>query len=222
MFVRTRRAIVAAAVAVLAAMPVAAVTGAGAASADPCTGTWSIGIGGLGNNNSSDFWGRVNQPVGYDSNNPITGVWEVERLMWSHRDQCPGDHIKLIGHSEGAGIVHTVVTRNPGFGNANAILLADPKRGWEQPGGPGMADLAFAWWVQPFAPWFPGFLSYPLAGVDDYYGDWPVLSVCHWQDWVCNTEAVAGFSHATGLHSWAYDFNSWAYGDWDNGPLMLG
>lgn len=189
-----------------------------AATADPCTGTWSIGMAGLGDNASMDFWGKVDQPVGYNTNNPITGLWELDRLFWSHRDQCPGDHIKLIGHSEGAGLVHVWVTEHQWVGNANAILLSDPKRFYPGLGEPGMANLS-----GPFgfaAPWFPGFLTYPLAGVDDWFGEFPVLSICRWDDWVCNTAAFPGYSHVTGLHG-AYNFWADAYGDWDSGPWMI-
>ncbi len=83
MSLRTRSAALLSALTVAAAAAgVSFLAPAGVAAADPCTGAWSIGIAGLGNNNSSDFWGRVNQPVGYNSNDPITGLWELDRLFW--------------------------------------------------------------------------------------------------------------------------------------------
>lgn len=192
----------------------------GSAHADPCIGSWSLGVPGLGNDNASDFWGKVNDPVEYTTNSPETGLWAIDAAFWSHRDQCPGDHIKIVGHSEGAGLVHVWGSEHGWVDNVSLVLLADPKRGWDQPGGPGMSDVAYAWWVQPFYPWFPGFLTWPLAGVDDNL-PLPTLSVCSHEDWVCNTEAIPGYSHITGLHGWAYDFNAGRYPDDGNGPVFF-
>ncbi|MCU1640447.1 MAG: Cutinase [Nocardia sp.] len=174
------------------------------AQADVCTGDWAIGIGGLGDNTSSVFAPTVDQPVGYNSADPMSGLNELDRLFWLHRSQCPDDHIKLIGHSEGAGIVHAWVTAHQDVGNANAILLADPKRD----AGPGWAGLAST----PGS----GIIGYPLAGVDDWFGGFPVLTVCNHDDQICDTSAGWQGYLFGGAHT-RYDFNVWDYGDWDSG-----
>ncbi len=174
------------------------------ANAASCFGEWSIGIGGLGDNTSSVFIPFVDQPVGYNSTDPLSGLNELDRLFWSHRDECPGDHIRLIGHSEGAGILHAWVTAHQDVDNANAILLADPKRA----PGPGWGGLSST----PGS----GIIGYPLAGVDDWFGPFPVLTVCNHDDQICDTSAGwYGYLFA-GAHG-RYDFNVWDYGDWDSG-----
>lgn len=170
------------------------------AHADPCTGTYSIGIGGL-NDNTSSVFPLVNQRVGYNSWDPMSGVNELGRLIWQHRSQCPTDHLKIMGHSEGAALAHTWVTANPGFPNANAVLLADPKRD-AGPGGAGLSSLG-------------GFLGYPLAGVDDWFGSWPVLTVCNGDDFICNT-GTSPVGYATGRHG-AYDFSPQSYSNTASG-----
>lgn len=202
-----RKMIAALAAIVLGGLFGAVVATAPAAAADPCVGTWSIGIGGLelgGAQNSAYL--TANQLVGYNSWDPNSGKNEINRLFWDHRTQCPGDHIKLIGHSEGAGILHSWVTENQWVDNANAVLLADPKR-WTPDTGAGLAQ-----WGQT---WFPG---YPLSGVDDWFGPFPVLNVCHWDDPICRLESpdpVGGYAR----HG-MYDMNAWDYGDWDTGTWM--
>lgn len=176
------------------------------ASADPCIGTWVIGVGGFTTSGPGVFgqdsmyvWS--NQPVGYNTSDPASGVNELSRLFWFHRDQCPGDHIRIVAHSEGAAIAHAFVTANPDAGNANAVLLADPKY-VGPPGGPGLAASG-------------GFLGWPLAGVDDWFGGWPVLTVCNSDDVICNSPA-GWFGYFTGAHG-RYDMNGFDYGDWDAG-----
>jgi cutinase len=182
------------------------------ARADDCTGTWSIGVGGFrigldGFGENSSYL-AVNQPVGYNSADPMSGLNELNRLFWQHRDACPEDHVKLIGHSEGAGIIHAWVTANQGVENANAILLSDPKRA----AGPGSAGLA----NNPLGV----LLGYPLAGVDANFGDFPVLSVCQHDDVICNEEAGWYGYWFAGAHG-RYNFDANAYGDWDSGVAFL-
>lgn len=179
------------------------------ARADECIGTWTLGVGGFeistdrGTWQDSDYF-NVNQPVGYHSADPNGGLRELDRLFWQHRSECPGDHIKIIAHSEGAAITHAWVSAHQDVQNANAILLSDPKRA----PGPGGAGLS----ANPLG----GFLGYPLAGVDANFGDFPVLSVCNGDDWVCH-EAATPYGYAfTGAHG-RYDFNVWNYGNWESG-----
>ncbi|MFR9752491.1 hypothetical protein ACL02S_15850 [Nocardia sp. 004] len=174
------------------------------AHAANCIGNWAIGIGGLGDNTSSVFIPYVDQPVGYNSLDPMSGFRELDRLFWLHRSRCPGDHIRLIGHSEGAGILHAWVTAHQNVGNANAILLADPKRA-PGPGWGGLSSTPGNWIV-----------GYPLAGVDNWFGNFPVLTVCNHDDQICDTSAGWWGYLFGGAHN-RYDFNVWNYGDWDSG-----
>lgn len=179
-----------------------------AANADPCLGTWDIVMGGFVINGGQDsaYFANYDQRVGYNTWDPNGGVRELDRLIWKHRNECPTDHIKLVGHSEGAGLVHNWVTTHQDFPNANAILLADPKRAG------GDTGVGMAVWGQP---WFPG---YPLTGVDDWFGSFPVLQVCRWDDVVCRTDAGWG-GYIAGHHVW-YNFDANAYGDWETGTRM--
>lgn len=171
------------------------------AVADDCVGTWTIGVGGYvptGGQDSSYI--ASNQRVGYNTYDPAAGVAELDRLFWSHRDQCPGDHIRIVAHSEGAAIAHAWVTNHQDVGDANAVLLADPKM-WSW-GGAGMSREL--WWM-----------NWPISGFDDWFGGFPVLSICNWNDHVCRADSDWG-GYAAGSHG-AYDFNAWDYGDWDSG-----
>lgn len=202
------RKILAAVAAAILLGGLATVLAAPAAEADPCLGTWTIGIGGLASGGAQDSgYVIADQRVGYNSWDPNSGKNEINRLFWDHRAQCPGDHIKLLGHSEGAGILHSWVTENQWVDNANAILLADPKRmSWD---GTGIGVAQYG------QTWFPG---YPLTGVDDWFGGFPVLNVCRWDDGICRAEAGAQ-GYLEGHHGW-YDMNAWSYGDWDTGLWM--
>lgn len=175
---------------------------------DTCTGTWSIGVGGLsiglGTGQDSAYF-TVNQRVGYNTMDPAGGLRELDRLVWKHRDECPTDHLKILGHSEGAAIVHTWVREHQDFENANAILLADPKH--ENPQG-----LAYG------ARWVGGWPGYPLAGTDSDFGSFPVLSVCRYDDIVCNLQTTP-VGYVVGHHTW-YNFDANAYGDSDEGMVM--
>ena len=73
------------------------------------------------------------------------------------------------------------------------ILLSDPKRK-AGPGGPGLAALGAV-------------MGYPLGGVDDYFGNVRVLSVCNGDDWVCNIDAVPVGYATTDTHTARYDCN---------------
>jgi cutinase len=180
------------------------------AQTDQCVGSWGVGIGGLavggqGTWQSSSYV-VASHLIGYNSADPQDGLNQLTQAIDRHRWVCPGDHITVLGHSEGAGIVHAWVTAHNGYGNTNAVLLADPKR----VAGPGWAGLAS----------IPGnqLIGYPLAGVDDWFGDVPVLEVCNHDDMICNTEA-GWFGYFTGAHT-RYDANVFHYGDWDNGVLF--
>lgn len=184
-------AAVAGSVAIVAGMSSA--LAAPAQAAPPCRGTWTVGVGGLGNNDSSVF-PTVHQRVGYNSADTRGGVNELNRLVRDHRNQCGGDHIKIIGHSGGAAVVHVWVSENGGgFGNVNAILLADPKRA-AGPGGPGFAQTDFPFNIYP-----------PLAGSDANFRGVPVLTICNGNDHICNSQSD-WIGYATGAHS-AYDFD---------------
>ncbi|WP_433667032.1 cutinase family protein [Nocardia sp. CA-136227] len=172
------------------------------AGADSCVGTWTIGIGG-GDNVESAFTPYADRVITYSSVAPVSAIDELDLLFWSHRAECPGDHIRLIGHSQGAAIVHAWITAHPNAANANAILLADPKRA-PGPGGGGVSAT-------------PGnsLVGYPLAGVDDWFGNVPVLTVCNHDDPICDASATWR-GYAEGAHL-RYDFDVNDYGNWDSG-----
>lgn len=154
------------------------------AAADPCIGNWTIGVGGAtigifnpGFTGETSAYMGADQPVGYNSFDPMSGYHELDRLFWYHRATCPADYIEIVGHSEGAAIIHAWISAHPDMPNASAVLIADPKR----PAGPGGAGLSS----------IPGngIIGYPLAGADANFGSWPVLEVCHSDDIVCNLPA---------------------------------
>lgn len=176
------------------------------AQASPCTGTWSIVVGGFNGGAQDSGYLIGNQRVGYNTWDPVSGKNEIGRLFWQHRRQCPRDHIKLVGHSEGAALVHVWVTENQRAGNANAVLLADPKRWAPGNGGAGVSQSG-------------GFLGYPLAGVDDWFGSFPVLSVCRWDDGIC-TAAAGPNGYLAGHHSW-YDMVASHYSNTARGNVTF-
>lgn len=172
------------------------------AGADSCTGTWTIGIGG-GDSLQSAFAPYADRVIIYSSADSMSAIDELDRLFWSHRTQCPADHIRLIGHSQGAALLHAWITAHQDVTNANAILLADPKRA----PGPGEGGLSAT----------PGnrLLGYPLAGVDDWFGSVPVLTVCNHDDPICDTSADWQ-GYAEGAHD-RYNFDVNDYGNGDSG-----
>lgn len=172
--------------------------GSAGAAAGECAGTFTLGVGGLTAGPQTSAYFNAQQPVGYNGLDSNDGLRELGRLFWLHRNACPGDHIKIIGHSQGAGIVHQFTQQNPNPGNVNAVLVADPKRA-PGPGNGGMMQII------PF---------HPLSGIDGDFGGWPTLTICNHDDGVCNLEGgsfVGNPSHGN------YDMNVWAYGNWDNG-----
>lgn len=178
-----------------------------AASADPCNGDWSIGVGGFqidGNLNTgqTSSYFNADQPVGYNSADPAGGVAEINRLYWEHRKACPADHIKIVGHSEGAALVHAWVSKNKDAKNTSAVLISDPKRA-AGPGGPGMSVEI-------------GFLGWPIAGNDSDFGSVPTLSICNNDDHVCNSDSDWSGYLWGGAHG-RYDFNAADYADDANG-----
>ncbi|WIC88975.1 serine hydrolase [Rhodococcus phage Shagrat] len=172
-----------------------------------CVGTWSVVVGGLGNNDSNGFT-NANQRVGYNSFDTRSGVNELNRLARDHRRACPGDHVKVVGHSGGAAVAHVWVSENGHTfgGNVNVVLLADPKR----PAGPGGAGFA--------ATDFPFNLIAPLAGADANYRGVPVLQVCNSTDHICNSQAGWDGYLFGGAHN-DYNFDVNAYSNSANGTL---
>jgi cutinase len=195
-----------------------AVAAAPAAQAAPCEGTYTIVVGGTGDNDSNHaYWsGNISQRVGYPAvpTGPTArqGVNELNRLIRDQRKACPGQHVKAVGFSLGAAVVHTWVTENWGtIDDVNAVLLANPKRA----AGPGGAAAHPA--VAPV-------VGAPLAGADAYFGDIPVLTVCT-DDVICDANAASGLpGYFTGKHG-NYNFNVDAYsndarGQWYNGTYI--
>ena len=193
------------------AFGISAVTaGNAAARTDPCTGVWSIGVGGFtltgpGVTGQDSGYLNVNQRVGYNSADLNGGIGELNRLVLQHRAECPADHIMLLGHSGGALVVHRWVSDAQDFPNLNAVLLADPARA-AGPGGPGFSAAELGW------------LGGRYAGTDANFGSIPVREICHPNDHICNADSD-WFGYATGAHN-AYDFNAWDYGTDDSGVIF--
>ncbi|MBB5981935.1 cutinase [Kribbella solani] len=194
---------------------------AGPAQADDCGGTYTIVVGGTGDNDSNaPYWsGNISQRVGYPAQpigvNARQGVNELNRLIRDHRNACPGQHVKAVGFSLGAAVVHTWVTENwETFDNVNAVLIADPKRA----AGPGNAGAAAHPLVAPV-------VGAPLAGADNFFGDVPVLTLCT-NDIICDINASSGLPGYLweGKHG-NYNFNVDVYtddarGQWFNGVYI--
>ena len=172
-----------------------------------CDGETSVGVGGLyvalnGTYENSAYIG-ADVAVGYDSLNPGQGLANLGYTVDMLRAECPADHLKLVGHSEGAALVHAWVSAHPFAENVSAVLISDPKR-VAGPGWAGLADVPGAWLV-----------GYPLAGVDANFGAVPVLNVCRHDDMVCNTQA-GWFGYFTGAHT-SYNYSPDAYPDYASG-----
>lgn len=182
------------------------------ASADSCTGIWSIGMAGYniyGGQDSAYF--TVNQRVGYNAYDTEGGINELNRLYWKHRSECPADHIMILAHSEGADLTHVWLQRNPNLSNTNTILISDPRR----PAGPGSAGFG----GDPLSGVVAPIIS-PLAGADGNYGGNQVLQVCRANDVICNEEAGWDGYLNRGAHG-AYSFSAYDYSVDDSGLLWL-
>ncbi|WP_020386807.1 cutinase family protein [Kribbella catacumbae] len=197
------------------------VVAAPAAQAAGCEGTYTIVVGGTGDNDSNaPYWqGNISQRVGYPAqpigHNARQGVNELNRLIRDQRNACPDQHVKAVGFSLGAAVVHTWVTENwPTIDNVNAVLIADPKRA----AGPGSAGAAAHPLVAPV-------VGAPLAGADNFFGDIPTLTLCT-DDVICDANATSGLPGYLweGKHG-NYNFNVDVYSDdasgqWFNGVYI--
>lgn len=197
------------------------VVAAPAAQAADCGGTYTIVVGGTGDNDSNaPYWqGNISQRVGYPAQpigyNARQGVNELNRLIRDHRNVCPDQHVKAVGFSLGAAVVHTWVTENwQTIDNVNAVLIADPKRA----AGPGSAGAAAHPLVAPV-------VGAPLAGADNFFGDIPTLTLCT-DDIICDANAASGLPGYLweGRHG-NYNFNVDVYtddarGQWYNGAYI--
>ncbi|WP_350279936.1 cutinase family protein [Kribbella sp. HUAS MG21] len=197
------------------------VVAAPSAQAADCGGTYTIVVGGTGDNDSkAPYWqGNISQRVGYPAqpigHNARLGVNELNRLIRDHRNACPDQHVKAVGFSLGAAVVHTWVSENwPTIDNVNAVLIADPKRA-AGPGAPGAAAHPL---VAPV-------VGAPLAGADNNFGDIPTLTLCT-DDIICDANATSGLPGYLweGKHG-NYNFNVDVYSDdargqWFNGVYI--
>lgn len=202
----------------LSASLLPAITGAGVSTADPgCKPTYTFGVGGFTVDTTTfppdlgqpSLYIPSDQPVGYNSIDILDGVRELDRLFNEYRGRCQGSHIKILGHSGGAAVVHVWVSRNKHATNITAILAADPKRP-AGPGGPGLAGHLLA------APldWIGFFRG--ASGTDADYGTVPVLTICNDGDWVCNLDAGPEGYATTHVHG-NYDLNPWNYPNFISG-----
>lgn len=190
----------AAAIAVACSAVGAVIVLPGVAQAAPCGGTYSLGVGGVGGGDSRYIGAQ--QPVGYSAQ-PFAfsideGVRELNRLYNAQRAQCPGQHIKVMGHSNGAAVVSTWFSQafRP---NTNGVLLGNPKRA-----GTGISAIT----------------GLPNGGTNSNYRGAPVLDVCQRRDPICNyPSGPAGYFDGTHQR---YAFNPNAYTDNGNGNIFTG
>ncbi|MFE7717505.1 cutinase family protein [Nocardia rhizosphaerihabitans] len=186
--------------------------GVAPASASPCKGLWTMGVGGF--QISTDALGIPNfaqtssyvpsdQPVGYNSMDINAGAREIERLYRNYRAQCPEDLVQILGHSGGAAAAHVWVSAHRYEQGVSVILASDPKR-VAGPGGSGLAGHPLAGPVA-FVGVFAG-----AAGTDANFGTVPVLDICNAGDWVCNRAAGVHGYLVTGVHG-KYNLNPWSY-----------
>ncbi len=176
------------------------VLGTAPAQAAPCGGTYSLGVGGVGGGDSRYIGAQ--QPVAYSAQ-PFAfsidqGVRELDRLYRAQRAVCPGQHVEVLGHSNGAAVVSTWFSQafRP---NTNGVLLGNPKRV-----GTGISQIT----------------GLPNGGTNSNYRGAPVLDVCQRRDPICNYPAgPAGYFDGTHQR---YAFNPNAYADNSNGNIFIG
>lgn len=177
-----------------------AVVGSSVAQAAPCGGTYSLGVGGVTGGDSRVF--GATQPVGYSAL-PFAfsideGVRELDRLYHDQRRVCPGQRVKVIGHSNGAAVVSTWFSLAHRH-NTSGILLGNPKRE-----GTGISAIT----------------GLPNGPTNSNYNGAPVLDVCQVRDPICNHPAGPN-GYFDGTHTnYAYSPN--AYSDYANGNIWIG
>lgn len=195
----------------------AATTVAPSANAEPapCAPTHSIVVGGMevrvyypllrvdDYTESASFTGDT--LVSYHTLNPEQGIAALDAAVNTARTTCPATHLRIVGHSMGAAVVHIWAQRHPGYPNTNLVLLADPKRA-PGPGAGGLAGIPAAWLLGP-----------PIMGVDSNFGGIPTLTVCDERDIICEASTTPR-GYMTGAHQ-AYSFDAADYDDTTTGVL---
>lgn len=172
-----------------------------AAQASPCPATMNFAVGGTGDPTGIHTPGvpagprtNINYPATVDDNAQRIGRQNLTNAVNAFRAQCPASHITATGYSGGAQIVGDWRDQNPGIGNANVILVSDPRA----PGG-----LASVLPSVPF--WWTNQGPRPASSI-------PTSNICRANDLVCNIgnplqdpihaiNAAIGF--ATGAHNYA-------------------
>jgi cutinase len=154
----------------------------------------------------------VTYSAALNSQSAREGVDNLNRLIRDQRNACQGQHAKIVGYSEGAAVAHIWVTENwQTFGNVNAVLIADPKRAPEGHGSGGFAGIPGS-----------GIVGYPLAGVDNFYGNVPTVTICT-DDVICDSTAPSGWlGYYPGTNHSNYNFDVNAYSDNGNGQWFYG
>ncbi|RAJ67192.1 hypothetical protein K378_02558 [Streptomyces sp. Amel2xB2] len=184
--------------------------------------TWTIVVGGFGDTEGTVFTNAnaegVDAVVKYSAAltgaSTREGVDELNRMIREHRAANPGQHIKVVGYSQGAAVVHTWTAENAGtIDNVNSVLIADPKR----QGGPGTGTDGLS------GQWYAGVVGTPTAGSDQNFGTIPTTSVCT-DDVICDSSAPSGwigYASQPSAHG-NYSFNVDDYADNANGQWFNG
>lgn len=201
-------------VTVVAALAAAAVIVA-APSADAeqaCPTVHSIAVGGIEitfhpfSDYDDSLYIRADEHIGWHTLDPEQGITLLNAAVVANRVFCHTTHLRIIGHSMGAAIVHLWAQRHPGYPNTNLVLLADPKRA-PGPGAGGLAGIPAA-----------NLLGPPIAGVDANFGGIPTLTICNSEDLICEADAGLKGYAVEGVHQ-AYTFNANAYDNTTTGVL---
>lgn len=168
-----------------------------APAAGACAGVTTIAVGGFNDGGAGVFAGRANVHAHYSGalNDMEGGIGALAGVVDQVRRDCPGTHIQLAGHSQGAAIVHVYLSRH-GLHNGSAVLYSDPKQA-----GTGEADGLFM------------LGGPPIAGTDANFRGVPTLSICNVRDVICNRGAglIGWWEYATTPVHVAYDFNPRAH-----------
>lgn len=184
--------------------------------------THTIVVGGFNDPQASVFYRAnpegVDQHVSYSAAlfglSTREGVNKLNEMVRAHRAANPGQHVKVVGYSQGAAVVHTWTAENQGtIDNVNSVLIADPKRqGGPTSGADGLSGHPVAQLAGP-----------PTSGVDQNFGSIPTTSLCT-DDVICDTSAesgVGGYLAQPSAHS-NYSFNVDDYADNTSGQWFNG
>ena len=165
------------------------------AVAEPCRAETVIGIGGVGDGDSSTLAAGSDIVVPYSGglNDIEGGIRELDKTVANVRAACPATTLGFAGFSQGSVIVHVYLQRKGAMYKDNAwyVAYSDSKQDVT-----GQSSALFL------------LAGPPTAGVDANFGGVPGVSICYIDDVICNKNAKTGwFGYSFGgTHTEHYDF----------------